>query len=181
MARVKPSMSRVEAAFILQITNTPLIFVHEEASPWSVINKTKFSFICLRWRAPPFSVWPSPSEGRTYQQLIFVCLLSPSFSLPSCAGTEDVHRRPRVRATQPHLQKGCSIFHFLPDCTVIGRASLSLESGQRSLPLSLPLPCFCAAVFFHALDYCLLLSGKGCCGVELARKAFVVFSSRQFR
>ena len=59
------------------------------------------------------------------------------------------------------LQKGYSIFPFVPDCTVIGGASLSLESGQRSLPLSLPLPCFCAAVFFHALDYCLLLSGGG--------------------
>ena len=91
----------------------------------------------------------------------FVCLLSPSFSLPSCAVTEDVHRRPRVRATQPHLQKGYSIFHLLPHCTVIGGALLSLESGQRSLPLSLPLLCFCAAVFFHALDYCLLLSGGG--------------------
>ena len=91
----------------------------------------------------------------------FVCLFSPSFSLPSCAVTEDVHRRPRVRATQPHLQKGYSIFHLLPHCTVIGGALLSLESGQHSLPLSLPLLCFCAAVFFHALDYCLLLSGRG--------------------
>ena len=98
----------------------------------------------------------------------FVCLLSPSFSLPSCAVTADVHRRPRVRATQPHLQKGYAMFHFLPHCTVIGGASLSLESGQRSLPLSFPLPCCCAAVLFDALDYCLLLSGGGD-AVELSK------------